>query len=76
VQLASTAQKQYLMLPDSSRDLIGAIRQCSGSTSVEVDCQKQEAYCLRLHFLDFSIANLFMVLVVPIKHGSSCSYTL
>ena len=32
----------------------------------------EKAYCSRLHCLDFSIANLFMILVVTISHGSSC----
>jgi len=30
----------------------------------EIDCQKEQTYCLRLHFRDFSLANLFMVVVV------------
>jgi len=57
------------MFPDSSTNLIIAtFRQ--GSLSISVDCQKQQTYCLRLHFLDFAVANLFMTLVVPVSHGS------
>jgi len=29
------------------------------SIYVEVDCQKQQTYCLRLHFLNFALAILF-----------------
>jgi len=36
-------------------------------------CQKQKTHCLRLHFQDFAIANLFMIPVVAISHGSLCS---
>jgi len=46
------------------------------SINVEFDWQKQQTYCLGLHFLDFSIANLFMRLVVSISHGRSCSLLL
>jgi len=38
--------------------------QWSLSINGQVDCQKQQTYCLELHFLDFVIANLFMILVV------------
>ena len=31
--------------------------------SVEIHCQKQQTYCIRLHFLYFAIANLFTILV-------------
>jgi len=31
------------------------------SVNVEVDCQKQQTYCLRLHVLDFAIANLYII---------------
>jgi len=39
--------------------------------SVEVDCQKQQTYCLILHCLDFVLADLFMILVVSISHKGS-----
>jgi len=43
------------------------------SINIEVDCEKQQTYYLKLHFLDFAIANLFMVLLVSISHRRSCS---
>jgi len=43
------------------------------SVCVEVDCQKQHTYCLRLLFLAFAIENLIVILVVSISHRSSCS---
>jgi len=43
------------------------------SVSVEVDCQKQQIYSLRLHFPDIAIANLFVILVSPISYRRSCS---
>jgi len=46
------------------------------SGCVEVDCQRQQTYCLRLHFLHFAIANLFMILVASILHRCSCSILL
>jgi len=30
----------------------------------EVDCQNQQTYCLSILLLDYSLANLFMILVV------------
>jgi len=50
------------MLPDSSRNLVIDSGVCL-SVKVEVDCQKQQIYCLGLHFLDFAIANLLMILM-------------
>ena len=47
-------------------------KQCSLSVCVEVDFRKQQTYSLRLYFVHFSIANLFMILVVSISHRSSC----
>jgi len=40
---------------------------------IEVDYQKQQTYCFRLHCLDFVIENLFVIPVVSISHWSSFS---
>jgi len=65
------------VLPDSSTKLIIAIfRQCVHSINVEIDCRKQKTYCLRLYFLDFAIANFFMILVVFISHRRPCTIPL
>jgi len=59
------------MLLDSSRSLIIAISIDSVlSFCVELDCQKQQAHFLRSHFQDFAIANLSVILIVSILHGS------
>ena len=46
-------------------------KQCS--LDIEVDCRKQQTYSLRLYFVHFAIANLFMILMVSISHRRSCS---
>jgi len=51
---------------------IWSLLQCSLSINVEAYCQKQQTYCLRLYFLDFAIANFFMILVVSISYRTSC----
>ena len=64
-----TAQKYSTETVINASSLIISIsRQRRLSPNVEVDCQKQQTYCLTEHFLDFSIANLFMILVVYISH--------
>ena len=66
-----STESHYIMLPESSTNLIIAtFRQWSLSTNV--DCQKQKTCCW-LHFLDFAIANLFVILVLSISHTRSCS---
>jgi len=62
------------MLPDSSKHFIIAISTDSVvSVCIDVDCQRQQTHCLRLHYQDFAIANLFMIMAVFISHRSSCS---
>jgi len=42
------------------------------SAGVEVNCEKQQTYWLRLHFVEFVVVNLFMILVASISHWRSC----
>jgi len=64
------------MFPDSSRNLIIAVsKQCSPSMC-RSRLSRAATYCLISCFLDFPIANLFMILLVSISHRSSCSITL
>jgi len=63
-----TAQKYctetVINASSSSRNLIIAISTDNVvSVCVEVVCQKQQIHYIRLHFQDFYIANLFMILV-------------
>jgi len=52
-----------------STNMIFAIsKQCNLSISADADCQKLQTYCLRLHFIDFAIANLFTILIVSMSH--------
>jgi len=50
-----------------------SLLQCGIGANVEVYCQKNQTCCIRLHFLDCAIANLFMILVVFISNRTSCS---
>ena len=65
-----------LIFPNSSTDLIITYVNSVVSICVEVDCRKQQTYSLRLYVVHFSIANLFMILVVFISHRRSCSVIL
>jgi len=62
-----------LIFPNPSTNLVITYVNSVDLVCVEVDCGKQQTYSLRLYFVHFSIANLFMILVVSISHRSSCS---
>ena len=62
-----------LIFPNPSKNLVNTYVNSVVSVCVEVDCRKQQTYSLRLYFVHFSVANLFMILVVSISHRSSCS---
>jgi len=59
-----------LIFPKSSTNLVITYVNSVVSVCVEVDCRKPQTYSLRLYFVHFSIANLFMMLVVSISHRS------
>jgi len=62
------------MFPDSTNLFIAIPRQCSLNINIKADSEKQQTNCLKLYFLDFAIlVNLFMILLVPSLHRSSCS---
>ena len=48
--------------------LIATSSQCSLGINVEVDNQKQQAYCLSSHFLDFAGVKFLMIVPVPVLH--------
>ena len=65
-----------LIFPNPSTNLVITYVNSVVSVCVEVDCRKQPTYCIRLYFVHFLIANLFMILVVFISHRRSCSVLL
>ena len=60
------SETSELIFPNPSTNLIITYVNSVVSICVEVDCRKQQTYSLRLYVVHFSIANLFMILVVSI----------